>query len=293
VSGAGESGFPTRVGPRPDPWVRVWNRARFGLRGGRQLLELQFDPRYRALAAQYRLPEGSRRVYCHHIRKTAGTSLLLAFLALGGEDPHVVWERMVSGPGLPRTISAEYAFVSFHRRLLAEGHYLFGRAHRPVEEQPLPAATFTVTILRDPMARAHSYYDYLVSGDAEGTPRPVSRHERAMAGDGFDAFLDRVPVRHLLAQLHTFSTGCDIGEAVDRIASCSSVLFTERYAEGLAELATRLDLPLAPHRARVTGTRSTLTEAQSERLRTRLEPEYELLRHLAEGGIGGTGAQAG
>ncbi len=277
----------------PNPLRRTRNKLHRGIAGTRQMLELRFDPTYRRLAAGYRLPDGSRRVYCHHIRKTAGTSLLMSFLALGGEDPAVVWERMVAAPGLSRTVSGRYAFVSFHRQLLTEGAYFFGRAHRPVADQPLPPDTFTVTILRDPVTRVHSYFDYLTVGDAPGTPRPVAPRERSLAADGFDAFLERVPTRHLLSQINTFSSRLDVGEAVDRVAACSAVLFTERYEEGLAELATRLDLPLAPWRARVTEARSTLTPTQLERLRHRLEPEYELLARLRSGGLHGAGPPPG
>ena len=141
---------------------------------------MRLDPTYRRLAAGYRLPDGSRRVYLHHIRKTAGTSLFLSFLALGGEDPMDVWHR-INAARLPRTASGAYAFASIHRRLLAEGAYLFGRAHRPAAEQPLPPGTFTVTVLRDPVARVHSYFDYLVVGDTPDTPGRVAERERRIA----------------------------------------------------------------------------------------------------------------
>ena len=74
----------------------------------------------------------------------------------------------------------------------------------------------------------------------------------------------------------------------ERIAACSVVFSTEGFARGLGDLATRLDLPLEMHRARVTGTRSELTEGQLDRLGTMVEPEYEMLRRLAAEGIGGT-----
>ncbi len=257
------------------------------VRGLGDLATMRFDPTYRRLAAAYHLPDGSRRVYLHHIRKTAGTSLFLSFLALGGEDPMDVWHR-INAARLARTTSGPYAFASIHRRLLAEGAYLFGRAHRPVEEQPLPPGTFTVTVLRDPVARVHSYFDYLVVGDTPDTPGRVAERERRMAADGFDTFLDRVPDRHLLSQLHTFSTDLDVSVAVDRVAACSSVFFTESYAAGLGDLAARLDLPLGTHRARVTARRSELTGAQVDRLRSMLAPEYELLARLAAGGIAPT-----
>jgi hypothetical protein len=250
---------------------------------------LRLDPTYRRLADGYRFPDGSRRVYLHHVRKTAGTSLSLSFLALGGEDPVDVWRR-VNRARLSRTISGGYAFASVHRLVLAQGAYLFGRAHRPAAQQPLPPATFTVTVLRDPVARAHSYYDYLVAGDAPDAPGRVAERERRIARDGFDAFLEQVPDRHLLCQLHTFSTSFDVAEAVDRVAACSAVLSTETYDDGLSALGTRLGLPLTSRRARVVGVRSTLDGTQIERLRTRLEPEYELLRRLTAGGIRVPGA---
>jgi len=269
----------------PGRITKAWRTARRDARGLRDVAQIRLDPSYRRLADGYGLPSGIRRVYCHHIRKTAGTSLFLSFLALGGEDPYDVWRR-INTSRLPRTVSGPYAYASIHRRLLADGGYLFGRAHRPVVEQPLPPATFTVTVLRDPVARAHSYFDYLVSGDAPDAPGQVSERERRLAGGGFDAFLDQVPDRHLLCQLHTFSTTFDVSEATDRIGGCSLVLYTESFATGLETLAGRLDLPLGEYRARASGGRSELSDAQLERLRQRLAPEYELLDRLRVGGIG-------
>ena len=257
---------------------------RRGVHGLGDVATIRLDPTYRRLAAANRLPDGSRRVYCHHIRKTAGTSLFLSFLALGGEDPMDVWRR-INAARLPRTISGPYAFASVHRMLLSEGAYLFGRAHRPVVEQPLPPRTFTVTVLRDPVARVHSYFDYLVAGDSPDMPGQVADWERRQAVDGFDAFLERAPTRGLLTQLSTFSDRLDVAEAVDRIAACSTVFFTEDFTGGLERVARRLDLPLTTRRVRVTERRSSLTVEQTERLRARLDPEYELLAALERAGI--------
>ena len=237
------------------------------------------------MAEAFELPDGSRRVYCYHVRKTAGTSLYLSFLALGGEDPMEVWRRITTSR-LPRTVSGRYSFASNNRRLLAEGRYFYGRSHRGAADQPLPSKTFTLTVLRDPVERVHSLFDYLVAGDEPGVPGRVADRERALASAGFDAFLARVTPKDLLNQLTMFSGRLEVSEAADRIAGCSSVFFAEDFADGLARLGQRLGLPLAPQRARVTTNRSSLSDAQRERLRTRLEPEYELLRRLAEGGIG-------
>ncbi|MGH3577563.1 MAG: hypothetical protein ACRDU0_08410 [Mycobacterium sp.] len=223
------------------------------------------------------------------MRKTAGTSLHLSFMALGGEDPMDVYERIVSSR-LHRTVSGDYSFVSFNRRLLAEGAYFYGRSHRAWAAQPLPPKTFTVSVLRDPAQRVHSYFDYLVAGDDPAMPGPVPAGERQLAMEGFDAFLERLPRQLLQAQLAMFSDRFDVAEAVERIGACSSVFFTEDFADGLAALGRRLQLPLVGRRARVTGTRSSLTESQWQRLRARLEPEYELLRRLDEGRIARMGS---
>ncbi|MHB1517356.1 MAG: hypothetical protein ACYCVN_07130 [Acidimicrobiales bacterium] len=262
----------------------IRRRLRRRIRLARDAFDIRRDPSYRSVASGYELPDGSRRIYCHHVRKTAGTSLYLSFLALGGEDPMAVWRRITSSR-LPRTISGRYAFVSNHRRLLAEGAYFYGRSHRPAPRQPLPSRTFTVTVLRDPIDRVRSYFDYLVDGDDPDSPGRVAESERMLAADGFDAFLDRVPPRHLMTQLGMFSESFDVSEAVDRISACSWVFSTEEFTTGLEQLGRHLQLPLLPHRARTADHRSVLSDDRRERLRLRLEPEYELLRRLREGGI--------
>jgi hypothetical protein len=277
--------------PLTDRTAMFRARRRIRRRAGaiRRRVELRTDPTYRRMAEGFVLPDGSRRVYCYHVRKTAGTSLFLSFLALGGEDPMEVWRR-ITAARLQRTTSAGYSYAANDRDVLAEGAYFFGRSHHAFVDQPLPPGTFTVTILRDPVERVRSFYDYLVSGDDPGVPGWVNRRQRLLVQDGFDAFLDGVPATGLLTQLAMFSEHLDVSEASDRIAGCSSVFFTEDFAAGLARLAGRLDLALVPYRARVTSGRTELTDGQRERLRARLEPEYELLRRLDEGGIASRGS---
>jgi len=277
---------------RKRPIVRTGRKLRRRVSSFRGRVELATDSSYRRLAEGLILPEGDQRVYCYHVRKTAGTSLFLSFLALGGEDPLAVWRRITTSR-LQRTVSGGHAFAANDRRVLAQGHYLFARSHRPFADQPLPPRTFTVTILRDPMARVHSYFDYLVAGDDPGTPGRVGDRERRLAHDGFDHFLDRIPVDDLLVQLSMFSKRLDVSEAAERIAGCSSVFFTEDFTEGLARLSHRLQLQLAPRRERVTSQRSTLTPGQWDRLATRLEPEYELLRRLDQAGVARMGSVGG
>ncbi len=288
----------------PEPWEFVEERPRNrslarrariradrALSRARTSWELRTDATYRRMALGYHLPDGTQRVYCYHIRKTAGTSLGFSFLGLGGEDPLEVWRRM-SAARVHRTMSGPYTFAAYVPSVLSEGAYFFGRSHHCYDDQPLPPRTFTVTVLRDPVDRVHSYFDYLTEGDGLGLPGPLGGRERRRATGGFDAFLDRVPDIHLLNQLATFSKRLDVSEAAERITGCSSVLSTSDFARGLGDLARRLDLPLAEHRARVTTARSTLSDGQRQRLRERLEPEYELMRRLEREGVVGTAGRS-
>lgn len=241
--------------------------------------ERRHDPEYRRLCDGYRLADDAKRVYCFHIRKTGGTSLARSFLTLGGEEVEEV-HRRIEASRLKRTISDGYAYVAHNKTLLEEGQYFFGWSHIPAHALELPPSTFTVTVLRDPVRRAVSYYNYLVHGDEPGTQFPVPQHERELARDGFDAFLDRAPRRELMRQLFTFSRNFDVGEAEQRIRGCSFVFSSESYDEGLAELARRLELPLLSRHDRVTPKSSAPTTGQLERLREMLEPEYELFRRI-------------
>jgi len=244
--------------------------------------ELLLDRSYPRLARHYEFPDGSHRVYCHHIRKTAGTSLHNSFIALGGEDPMTVQHRMEASR-MFRTKSGRYIFATGHRIVLERGDYFYGWSHLPAHQVALPPRTFTVTVLRDPVARVVSFYKYLVAGDAPATPFNVAMWERRLADDGFGAFLDRVPRRSLLAQLYTFSARYDVSEAADTLRACSFVLSTEAFDKGIEELGSRLALPLLPRHERVTPTAqetSHPSEAELLRLRELLEPEYQLLAQL-------------
>ncbi len=237
------------------------------------------EPAYRRLSKTYRLPDGAKRVYCHHIRKTAGTSLHFSFLALGGEDPAAV-HRRIAASELHRTISGDYAFTAHNRRVLEQGAYLYGWSHLPAHRISLRPRTFTVTILRDPCDRVVSHYNYVREGDQPGMAFAVTKAERALAREGFSAFLEALPKKDLFRQLFTFSPSFSVDEAAERIAACSCVMFTETYQSGLAALAKRLELPLASRRDRATKARDPISNADRHRLREILEPEYDLLRRL-------------
>jgi hypothetical protein len=232
-------------------------------------------------SAKPRFPDGSERIYFHHIRKTAGTSLARSFLALGGEDPMILEHRMKES-FFTRATSNGLVFVTVmgmdRPEVLRDGNYFFGWSHLTARALPLPERTFTFTVLRDPVARVVSYYRYLVAGDSDEEPFRLTNEERAMAEGGFSAFLGRIPTQDLFAQLYKFSETLDVDEAVEGLRQCSMVLTTERLQEGVADLSRRLALPLVVRRDRVTR---QVAEPVDEKflvvLRERLQPEYEFM----------------
>jgi hypothetical protein len=234
------------------------------------------------LARRYAFPGGLRRVYCYHVEKTAGVSLESAFLALGEEDPEVVRARM-DASRFRRTRSNGFVFAAGDADLIAGGRWFFAHSHWPAHRLRLPPDTFTVTILRDPMARVQSLYRYIVGRVRDGRDVPPDRRRWVEAG--FERFIERIPPNFLLRHTFMFSSRLDVGEAAERIAACSHVMSTEGFEDGLARLAIRLDLPLASFRHNVSSAEVEFGEAPLERLASMLEPEYRLLARLRREGV--------
>jgi hypothetical protein len=239
------------------------------------------------------------RVYHYHVRKTAGTSLNAAFWALAGLDYGAMSNRqLVEGNGLK--------ILQGGAKLIPEGDYFFASSHQPAFKLQLPPRTYTITILRDPAARAISYYRYLLwarSGGADRAAEPYIDAVRAesafldgghrlpfwlrrllrMREPGFEEFVERVPAEHLLTQLHMFSARLDPDEATERILACSAVCFTETFSEDLERVARELQLDLAERGERRFGETVDLSPQERDLLRERLAPEYAMIEHVREG----------
>lgn len=181
--------------------------------------------------------------------------------------------------------------------MLRDGRYHIGYSHQPAWLLDLPADTFTLTILRDPLRRLQSYYRYLLwvrrqysrdFGDlrvAETGWQTLLTEAEALGLDGSESLrnlVERAPAQHVLNQLWMFSETLDPGEAAERIRACSAVLRTEYFAEDLAGLSTRLGIPLRVYHERGYDY-SGLPEPTVEELafaREALAAEYAMLDEL-------------
>ena len=100
------------------------------------------------------MPEDFERIYHHHVRKTAGTSLDSSFWALGGPDLELLSKQEVHAATEPG--EGGRRFVRHDPKLIARGDYFYASSHEPAHHLEIPPNTFTITILRDPAARVIS-----------------------------------------------------------------------------------------------------------------------------------------
>jgi len=125
-----------------------------------------FSSRENAIASRlqrsYRLPDGKGRVYHYHIRKTAGTSLNLAFFSeYGAEEAKHVHQQISKRRFNLRAINRNEVFVGWETNLLSTGHYFYGFSHSPLHELRVSEGSFTITIFRDPVKRVASHFNML------------------------------------------------------------------------------------------------------------------------------------
>ena len=216
-------------------------------------------------------PLGFDRVYCYHIRKTAGTSLALAFMNLnGGQGERAGKSHITDG-----WVVHDGRVYTFHNKyLLEKGAYFYGFSHAAMHEVQLPDNTMRLTLLRDPASRLISYYRMLVRWEKNDIPHPARAAEGKYLGNNFSDFLDKVPRQHLFRQLFVFSRNFDVDEAVENIAKVNFIISTEQYNQHLRSLSEAIGLTL-PGIVENQGDESIIvSQDDRRRLRDLLEPEY-------------------
>ncbi len=233
------------------------------------------------LQGAYTLPEGKKRVYHYHIRKTAGTSLNLAFFSEHGkEEAKKVHQKISEQRFNLRTINRNEVFVGWDKNLLAKGNYYYGFSHSPLHEVNIPDDTYKITILRDPVKRVISHYNMLFHYIKKGEVPAVVRNEQNWASPDFDHFIKNIPKTHLQRQLYMFSSSFDVEEAFENIMGLDFVMFTESFTDDLKVLTNLLGRKLETHREKNYQSKGALTASQIDHLKELMQIEYELLKRV-------------
>lgn len=273
------------MGCRLKKALRSWHRFSALVQLVRNLKDRIDDRRYSGLFETYHIGGEYRRIYFYHVRKTGGTSLNHMFLSLGGEKGNTVYERL-NRSLTRRVVSGNKVFVGARRSLIEEGNYFYAYSHLPSHKVQLPKNTFTVTVLRDPVKRVVSHYRMLLTYKERNIYHPCMEVEGEWIEDGFEGFISRIPQQHLFRQIYMFSETLDVDEAFENIMSCSHYFFTSSFVRGVQVLSRKVGFDLEPVHIRTSSAAPAIEPPLLSRLRTRLEPEYQLygrLKRFAEG----------
>jgi hypothetical protein len=179
-----------------------------------------------------------------------------------------------------RYIGKRYVFVGWNKTLLEEGNYFYGYSHIPLHKITVPANTFTITILRDPVQRVLSHFKMLKEEAQKQNPSSWFQFEKQYYAERIEEFVGRLPKQHLLNQIYMFSERFDIKKAADRIKRCNAWFFTDRFQNGVSRINSKLNLKLEPIHIRSSQIRCHLSQKEGAILRNALQPEYDLLTDL-------------
>lgn len=228
--------------------------------------------------AHYNIADDYNRIYFFHIRKTAGTSLnnMICYYSSGDES---LFDNLSRKRNHRLLAKNGKIYVGWNQHLIEEGNYYYAFSHIPKHFLNLPEKTFTITCLRDPAKRVISHYKMLLE-EPKKNKRKLINNEYKWLGKSFSDFLDNIPRNHLLNQLYTFSSKCDIQEAYDNIIQCSYFFFTEEFNNGIANLSKVFGFNMSQMHRRKSNVEVDLTKSDLDRLMSLLKDEYLLIDRL-------------
>ena len=222
---------------------------------------------------------GYRRVYHYHIRKTAGTSLNHMFLSMESTDSTGLYKKLAQSRQ-HRHIGKNNIIVGWNKKLLEEGLYSYGFSHIPFDQLKLPANTFTITVIRDPLKRILSLYRMLLEESQKTHPNKWFARERGYLKKDFIGFFENLPKSVLQNQLYMFSNNFDVEEAAQRIKRCNCWLQVSEFSSGVNRLNNLLGTDLKAIHLRSSKIAYEISEKEKEKLTALLRPEYQLIEML-------------
>jgi hypothetical protein len=190
-------------------------------------------------------------------------------------DPAKIYSR-VCRRGLDRAVWPQVA--GFNKTLLVGGKWIYGFSHIPAWKLPSTMATYSFTVLRDPLDRALSLYSSTWAHAITGRQDPNTAFlsgSRPSSG-GFLQFLSSLAPALRMNQLYMWSRNGDESEAHEIIARVTfRFAGITRISEVLREsLGLNVDIPIVSQpKVRL---ESLPEDHQSDALRL-LEPEINFV----------------
>ena len=225
---------------------------------------------------------GHRPVYHIHIRKTAGSTINLAFLSETGlKDGEQIYNKLAKKRN-HRVISENKVFVGWNTYLIKKGQYSYAFSHTPLHQLYLPQNAFLFTILRDPVKRVISHYNMLKYYKANKIDHPCMKREAKWLGNSFDEFINNMPKEHLLNQLYMFSENYNLDEAIHELLNLDQILFTEDIESGINSLSKRLNWDLPISNQKKYNHKEKISATEVDRLQGILHKEYKLIDRIKE-----------
>lgn len=224
-------------------------------------------------------PNGFRRVYNIHIRKTGGTSINRILIKASGGDENLIYNKVASSLMHTTTVN-RYKYTGYCPRSINRGNYFYAYSHIPYWKLDLPEYTFKFTCFRDPIQRLLSHYNMLMDLRDSRKVNYSIKVEVKWLGRNVHDFIDNIPKCHLLNQLYMFSPEFNVSEASEAIHGLDQILYTESLYDDISRMSNNLGLELSYMHYRKSKDR-TIDSSVFNRLRDLLDSEYKLLDSLA------------
>jgi hypothetical protein len=219
-------------------------------------------------------------IYHVHIRKTAGTTINFAFLTNANHQNVEKFYESIAKKSNCRIIKNDKVFVGWNVDLINKGDFSYAFSHTPFHQLNLQPNTFVFTCLRDPVKRVISHYNMLRYFQLNNINHPCMETEGKWLGNNFDEFIINLPKEHLLNQLFMFSKDFDTQEALERLKTLDSIIYTETLNDGLKHLELLIGWSLPISNQKKYGFKEALTSNQISKLKEKLNPEYELIEMI-------------